>query len=105
MSYSKGYSEWVRKYNPKKGDRMRVTKVTKNFEGDWENVWNNKMRGAVRKTVILQEVNSSRKGILAQSEEEFWSYFFPYFVLVPESVARCADDCIDWKKVQRLLEV
>lgn len=63
----------------KVGDRVRVTRIAKDYEWGWPLVWINRMDSYVNEEGIIREDIDSGFDIDFGDGEEY--YYFPYFVL------------------------
>lgn len=72
------YSTYFEKHNAsglKKGDTVRVEKISESWEGGWVAVWNDEMDDTVGKKFKIKYDNKSTGFLL----DNHWCY--PYFVL------------------------
>lgn len=77
LSYEEKQEQWVKKYNIKVGDKVRITKKCDSHENGWDNQWLSEMNDSVGKIGTITSIGSS----IFISINNSHNYFYPYHIL------------------------
>jgi len=83
IDYNKSQNQWVREYDVKVGDKLKIVKSCVDYKDGWTAVWNKEMNDSIGLTGTCLSINENTGlivGFITNDVcEEYWSY--PYFVL------------------------
>lgn len=79
LTYKEKQEEWIKKYNIKVGDKVKITRRAVSMENGWGNNWASGMNNCMNTVGIIVEIKQNNAGIHINSNGLFYSY--PYFVL------------------------
>ena len=77
-SYEERQAEWVKANNINVGDKVKVIRKAIDYEGGWDNVWDDAMDSGVNEVNEVIDINHKYGIYLDLGDYNFW---FPYFIL------------------------